>query len=46
MDLKLLTNEELEMMIYETRNELIDSRLYKKLLEERKRRGSEEWKEL
>lgn len=42
MDLKQLTNEELEMLIYEARNELIDSRFYKKLLAERKRRSLEE----
>jgi hypothetical protein len=42
MDLKLLTNEELEMLIYEARNELIDARWYKKLLQERNRRSAEE----
>lgn len=43
MDLKLLTNIELEMLIYEARNEMNDSRFYKKLLDERKRRNLEEW---
>ena len=43
MDLKLLTNIELEMLIYEARNEFNDSRFYKKLLDERKRRNLEEW---
>ena len=42
MNLTELTNEELEMLIYETRNELVDSKMYKKLLAERKRRSLEE----
>lgn len=45
MNLTELTNEELEMLIYETRNELVDSKMYKKLLDERKRRSLEEWKQ-
>ncbi len=45
MDLKQLTNEELEMLIYEARNELIDARWYKKLLQERKNRNLDEWKQ-
>lgn len=46
MDLKTLTNEELEMLIYEARNELTDARWYKKLLQERKNRNLDEWEEL
>lgn len=37
-----LTNKELEQKIYEAINEMIDSRYYKKLLNERKRRSLEE----
>lgn len=45
MNFTELTNQELEQWIYEVETELIDSRLYKKLLDERKRRSLEEWKQ-
>jgi hypothetical protein len=41
-DLKQITDKELEQKIYEAINEMIDSRYYKKLLAERKRRNLEE----
>lgn len=41
-DLKQITDKELEQMIYEAINEMIDSRFYKKLLAERKRRNLEQ----
>lgn len=41
MDLKQLTDEELELLIYEYKNERCDNRTYKKLLEERNRRNRE-----
>lgn len=40
--MKELLNKEQEQMIYEAVNEMIDSRFYKKLLAERKRRSLEE----
>ena len=42
MDLTQITDKELEQMIYEAINEMIDSRFYKKLLAERKRRNLEQ----
>jgi hypothetical protein len=42
MDLKLLTNEELELLIYETENEKYDMKFRKLLLKERNRRSLEE----
>lgn len=41
MDLKQITDKELELLIYEYKNEKCDNRTYKKLLEERNRRNSE-----
>lgn len=41
MDLKELTDKELELLIYEYRNERYDPRFLKKLYEERKRRWTE-----
>lgn len=41
-DLKQLTNQELEQKIYEAVNEMIDSKFYKKLLDERQRRNLEQ----
>lgn len=42
IDLKQITDKELEQKIYEAINEMIDSRFYKKLLAERKRRNLEQ----
>lgn len=42
MDLKLLSDKELEILIYEYENEICDKRMYLKLLNERKRRSLDE----
>ena len=41
VDLKQLTDKELEILIYEYKNERCDVRMYKKLLNERNRRNKE-----
>lgn len=41
-ELQTLTNKELEQKIYEAINEMTNSKYYKKLLAERKRRNLEE----
>lgn len=41
VDLKLLTDKELEILIYEYKNERCDNRMYKKLIDERNRRNKE-----
>lgn len=38
MDLKLITDKELQDLIYEYTHEINDKRFYNKLIEERKRR--------
>lgn len=41
MDLKQLSDQELELLIYEYKNERCDHRMYMKLLDERNRRNKE-----
>ena len=41
MDLKELTDAELMTLLYEYKNEIIDPRMYKKLLDELNRRNKE-----
>ena len=41
VDLKLLTDQELEILIYEYKTERCDNRMLKKLLDERNRRNKE-----
>ena len=41
VDLKQLTDQELELLIYEYKNERCDHRMYMKLLDERNRRNKE-----